>query len=97
MPGYCMPVREKETSCPAKRTSCSAGITDSPCKKPAKDNTGNEDSNCYLNCPLCYVMTLTGTGQAGRSPCSIAKDYPQYQSTYDYIYYSAAWKPPDGC
>lgn len=92
LPVYCMPVPEKKSDC---ASSCTRKAADSPCKKPPKDCSNT--SNCCVNCPLCYVMTITSAAMPGKSSGTVKREYPHYQSNYLFIYYTTAWKPPNGC
>lgn len=64
-----------------------------PCDKQQKDcNT----AGC-LNCPLCYVVTMPAA-VLPEKPCGTIKtEYSLFRSHYLFIYYSTAWKPPNGC
>ena len=97
LPVYCMPIEKAASTCAGKtESSCSSKTAESPCKKPAKEGCSNT-SDCCLNCPLCYVMTIAGVAMPGKSSGAVKKEYPHYQSNYIFIYCSTTWKPPNGC
>jgi hypothetical protein len=90
LPTYCKPVGEDVPACSLK-SSCS------PCKKPVqeeKKDTGSQN-DCYLNCPLCYVMTMTSVAFPAKSAAINGKEYPLYSSNYIFIFCSTTWKPPN--
>lgn len=79
---------------PAKENCCARKKANVPCKKPTQDcNT----TNCCVNCPLCYVMTISGFAMPAKLSGTVKKEYPHYLSNYVFKYYSTAWKPPNGC
>lgn len=93
LPVYCMPVTEEVSPCSAE-TQCSR----SPCKKSPqneKDKTNESQGDCYLNCPLCYVMTLTSVTLLSKTIGIIEQEYSLFSSNYLFIFCSSTWKPPD--
>jgi len=91
------------TVTPAKTVCCGSNMIKAaqpsckkarPCKKQQKDC--NADT-CCINCPLCYAVTMPVTAEAGKLSGALKKEYPAFQSSYLFIYYSTSWKPPNGC
>jgi hypothetical protein len=66
----------------------------SPCKKQQKDCNS---TSCCLNCPLCYMVTMTVNDESIKPWGTVKKEYPAFESNYLFTYYSTAWKPPNGC
>ena len=51
--------------------------------------------DCCINCPFCYITELPAT-TAGFAPWSfITCNYPIYNTSYDYLYSTSTWKPPN--
>lgn len=85
-----------------KRMCCSkmAAKQEQPCKKQLPCKKQQKDCNsssCCLNCPLCYMVTMTAGGASEKLWGTVKKEYPAYRSNYLFIYYSTAWKPPNAC
>jgi len=72
----------------------SRGKQQLPCSKQQKDC--NSANGC-LNCPLCYAVTMPATVVSGKPLGKVKTEYPVFRSNYGFIYYSIAWKPPNGC
>ncbi|MFD2887798.1 hypothetical protein [Chitinophaga cymbidii] len=90
---YCLPVSEKVSPYAAKRRCSSA------CGKPEQEEKDKTESqrDCYLNCPLCYVMTLTSVALPGKVSTLAKREYTLYSSSYIFIFCSTTWKPPNVC
>lgn len=93
LPAYCMPVSEA-TSPLATEMQC--GSTCGTPEQEKKDNTENQ-RDCFLNCPLCYVMTLTSVTLPDKATIGLKKEYTLYSSSYIFIFCTTTWKPPNMC
>lgn len=93
LPSYCIPVQEDVTACSTESQCCTGS-----CQKPRegqKDDTSESQGDCYLNCPLCYVVTLTSITLPDKNTGVIEHEYSLFRSDYVFIFSSGAWKPPN--
>ncbi|WP_188937109.1 hypothetical protein [Puia dinghuensis] len=51
--------------------------------------------DCYLNCPLCFVMVLPASDVDQPIASVFNRVYPVYIDSYAYSYHASAWKPPN--
>lgn len=95
LPAYCMSAREEAVPCSEETACCAKSCEKS--QQDKKDNTDKSQKDCYLNCPLCYVMTLTSVTRLNKTSGIIEQEYSLFASNYIFIFCSSAWKPPDMC
>ncbi|HWB93970.1 MAG TPA: hypothetical protein VG605_19080 [Puia sp.] len=95
-----MQVHDMQTKCMqatsmlgnGKRTRGAQTKTEGHCPRPSKGCSPTSD--CCLNCPLCFQMLLpvsaerTGVG-------AVSVEYPEWTSSYVYLYFASCWKPPN--
>lgn len=71
---------------------CCHGAVKGRCPKPTKGC--NPTSDCCLNCPLCFVMLLPAGVERGEA-ATVSLEYPEWASSYLYLYHASCWKPPN--
>ena len=62
---------------------------------PAKCPKESKESNCCLDCPMCYTTIMPCTNEVSVVVLVFKKLYRKFQSSYAFGYAADTWKPPN--